>query len=397
MDEQGYRFGVGVLVVASLVIAVILVLFFGAAPNFLAQRYLVTIRFESAPGVTEDTPVRKNGVKIGRVKDVQLLSGSEGVDLLLELDSNYELRARELPTIKSGSLITGDAIIEFVKGSPQSLVDRFDGTGGSPQDNTIDDNELALANSVIQDGDFLKGGQVAPDPLAALTNMQDMMGETMQAIESAGSQVSLLAQDLRSVVGGSNGDIQRIAQATEETILNFNKTLVAIEGLFADPNLKSAIATMATNLPELVADVDRVILQTGDTLQAFEDVGIAAEQTVQNINEFTKPFGEQGDVIVSDVVKTIQNLNRLLVEFQTIVGPIRQVATRINNGQGSIAKLIDDEELYNSAVRTLREVEFIVRRARPVIEDARVLTDKLSRDPSSILRNAIRRPSGGLK
>ena len=62
MDEQGYRFGVGVLVVASLVIAIILILFFGAAPNLFTERYLVTIRFDAAPGVTTDTPVRKNGV-----------------------------------------------------------------------------------------------------------------------------------------------------------------------------------------------------------------------------------------------------------------------------------------------------------------------------------------------
>ena len=34
MDEQRYRFGVGVLVIASIVVGVILIMFFGAAPNF---------------------------------------------------------------------------------------------------------------------------------------------------------------------------------------------------------------------------------------------------------------------------------------------------------------------------------------------------------------------------
>ena len=96
MDEQGYRFGVGVLVVASLVIAVMLILFFGAAPNFFVERYNVTIRFEAAPGVATDTPVRKNGVQIGRVKSLQLLD-EDGVDLTLELDAKYKVYARELP------------------------------------------------------------------------------------------------------------------------------------------------------------------------------------------------------------------------------------------------------------------------------------------------------------
>ncbi len=49
MDEQRYRFGVGVLVVASVVVGVILIMFFGAAPNFLARRYKITVNFPAAP------------------------------------------------------------------------------------------------------------------------------------------------------------------------------------------------------------------------------------------------------------------------------------------------------------------------------------------------------------
>ncbi|MEO8272333.1 MAG: MlaD family protein, partial [Aureliella sp.] len=180
MDEQGYRFGVGVLVVASLVIAVILILFFGAAPNFFVQRYTVTIRFKAAPGVASDTPVRKNGVQIGRVKSVQLLD-EEGVDLTLELDGKYKVRASELPQIGKGSLITGDAVVEFVPPSQDSLVGRFDGTGGSPRDAILDETEMLLAATPIKDGDFFRGGRVAPDPLDALLNMQEGFGTTLAA------------------------------------------------------------------------------------------------------------------------------------------------------------------------------------------------------------------------
>ncbi len=44
----------GVLVVASEVVGVILIMFFGAAPNFLARRYKVTVNFPAAPGVAAD-------------------------------------------------------------------------------------------------------------------------------------------------------------------------------------------------------------------------------------------------------------------------------------------------------------------------------------------------------
>ncbi len=400
MDEQGYRFGVGVLVIASLVIGVMLVLFFGAAPNFFAQRYQVTIRFDAAPGVATDTPVRKNGVQIGRVRSVRLLEDGDGVDLTLELDGQYKVRAGELPRIGTGSIITGDAVVEFVKETQESLIERFDGTGGSPQDGILDENESQLASTFIKDGDFLSGGRVAPDPLDTLLNMQDSFGTTLAAIETAGNQVTALALDVRKMIGGGDGELQKIAQQTEVTIENFNQTLDAIESLFRDPNLKNALNVMSTRLPELIDEAEVVMQQTEDTLEAFEGVGLAAEETMQNVTKLTEPLGEQGEQIVGDVMSTIQNLDSLLTDLKRVSASVDQVVQRVNNGQGTFAKLVDDDELYYTLIHTLQNIEVVTRRLQPVIEDARVFSDKVARDPSSLIdvKGALmRRPRGGVK
>ncbi len=400
MDEQGYRFGVGVLVVATVAIAVILVLFFGAAPNFFAQRYLVTIRFDAAPGVAADTPVRKNGVQIGRVQNVQLLEDSDGVDLTLELDSQYKVRAGELPRIGTGSIITGDAVVEFVKETQQSLVERFDGTGGSPQNGILDENEQQQAARFIQDGDFISGGRVAPDPLDALFNIQESFGTTLAAIERASDQVTGLAGELRTMVGGGDGELQRIGQQVELTITNFNNTLAAIEGLFNDPNLKDTIEIVATNLPELVEAADGVMLQAKTTLATFEGAGLAAEETMRNVAEFTKPFGNQGEQIVTEALQTIRNVDALLVDLRTVSATVNRVVNRVNDGQGTLAKLVDDDQLYFSLVSTLENVETLTRRLQPVVDDVRVFSDKISRNPSRLIDVQgvlMHRPNGGIK
>lgn len=400
MDEQGYRFGVGVLVVASLVIAVILILFFGAAPNFFVQRYTVTIRFQAAPGVASDTPVRKNGVQIGRVKSVQLLD-EEGVDLTLELDGKYKVRARELPQIGKGSLITGDAVVEFVPPTQESLIARFDGTGGSPRDAILDENEMLIAATPIKDGDFFRGGRVAPDPLDALLNMQEGMGTTLSAIETAGNQVTALALDVRKLLGSGDGALQDVAKKMDLTINNFNDTLDAIESLFNDPSLKSSLDTLAVRLPDIVNEAESVMKQTGDTLAAFEDVGRAAEETVKgvtktvhHVNQLTEPLGRNGEKLVGDAVRTLDNLNLLLID-------LRSVAARFNSGQGTVAKLMDDPQLYYTFINTLENVETLTRKLEPIVDDARVFTDKVARQPSSLidLRGAISgRPLGaGIK
>jgi phospholipid/cholesterol/gamma-HCH transport system substrate-binding protein len=396
MDEQGYRFGVGVLVVASLVIAIILVLFFGAAPNFFAQRYEVTIRFDQAPGIATDTPVRKNGVQIGRVKSFKLLE-ENGVDLTLELDDEHKIRAGEQPIIDVGSLITGDAVVEFRSQTPESLLARFDGASGSPANGMLDENEMLLASTIIKDGDWFDGGRVAPDPLDALFNMQQSIGETLSTIEQAGTQlgqagtqVAALAQDVRQILNNGDGEIQRLAGQVELTIKNFNQTLAAIEGTFNDPNLKLAMETIATRLPELVDETTGAVAQAKATLAAFEGAGNDAGQMMKNLAGLTKPLAENGDKIVGDALRTLN-------EFNGLVGDIRQVAGRLNNSQGTIGKLIDDPQLYYDLSNTLRNISTVTQRLQPIVEDLRVFSDKVARQPSSVvdIRGAITgRPSG---
>ncbi len=402
MDEQGYRFGVGVLVVASMVIAVILILFFGAAPNLLKEQYVVTIRFSSAPGVATDTPVRKNGVRIGRVKAIKLLKDAAlldtaGVDLTLELDSQYKVYAGEQPQIDIGSLITNDAIVEFRPPTSDSLLTRFDGVGGSPSNGILDENERIAAEAVLQDGDFLSGGTVAPDPLAAIGNMQSSMSSALNSIETAANQVSALSMEIRTTLGGGNGDLRRITDNIETTVANLNRTLTSVNSLVSDPSIKTTLSTVSQRLPELLTKADRVMEQTESMFATFEGVGQAAEGAIRNVEEFTEPFGQQGDEIVADVRLTIGNLNSLMADLQGVAATVNRVAARIENGDGTLAKLIDDDDLYYSITDSVRSVETLVRRLQPVVEDARVFSDKLARSPGSIVRDAITGSRGGIK
>ena len=401
MDEQGYRFGVGVLVVASLVITIILILFFGAAPNFLARRYEITINFDRAPGVETDTPVRKNGVKIGRVTKVKLVESqgndttNPGVNLTMELDSEYKIRASEVAKITQGSLITGDNVIEFVQSSDEERLRRFDGSAGSPKDGTLDTNEQAIANSVLAQGDYLGegAGKVDPDPFDALLKMQESFGPTLASIQRASDQVNGLASDIRQVVGvgDGSGPLQKLSKKAEETMKNVDDTLNAFETILSDPKLQAAISATAERLPELIKEAEGVMTQTKKTIASFEGVGKAAEETMKNVSDFTKPLGEKGDKIVTDALRTMNNLDALLAD-------IRQVTSKVNNSQGTIQKLLEDDQLYFSFVRTLENVEMLTHRMQPIVEDARIFSDKLARDPSQLIgvRGVINGRGAGL-
>lgn len=410
MNEQGYRFGVGVLVVASMVIAVILIMFFGAAPDLFSERYTVTIRFDAAPGVATDTPVRKNGVQIGRVKSVKLLD-EDGVDLTLELDSEHRVLARELPRIGTGSLITGDAVVEFIPHNDASLLARFD---TNPKNGILDETEKAVAMAPLKDQDFFRGGVVAPSPFDAMLDMNDSISGALDSIaragssiENAGNQVSSLAEEARNVLGGGEGEIGAVAAQMKNTIQNFNLTLEAIRTVFADPNLRESVATLSTAIPTLVTEAQGALTQTKTTLARFEQTAVNIEgKTIEavdkvsneaagligNLNDFTKPFADQSDEFAETTLTALTDLDLLLRDLRVTSLEVNKFANRLNTSNGSLARLLDDEQLYYSLNLTVQEIAQLTQRLRPILDDARVFTDKIARDPSALtnLRGAIR-------
>lgn len=427
MEERNYRFGVGLLVVGAGALGLVLLLFFGTMPSFLADRYQITINFPEAPGVGRDTPVRKNGVQIGRVAEVKLLPSDEGVNLVLELDRDVQLLQGETCRIASGSFITGDAIVEFQTPTMSQLLTRFDGVGGGVKDGNLEEAERAFASNLMSEGDYLTGGIVAGDPLDLFVSMQGNFVSTLSAIEQASRRVDSLASSIEGALGGTGGQVNDVAGRFRQTIENFNETVDTIDRVarqFEDARIAEIIGTTAGRLPILFDEAERVMTQTRSTLQEFEvfannlqtisadfdgigedtrqvvrnsnevvrnanEVVKNLSQSVDNINDFTAPLAGQSEALA----RTFDNLDRSLAD-------VRVFTERLNAGDGTLAKLIEDDELYYSLISTLQNVEQVTTRLQPIVNDVRIFTDKIARDPRQLgVRGALTNTpaSAGLK
>jgi hypothetical protein len=91
---------------------------------------------------------------------------------------------------------------------------------------------------------------------------------------------------------------------------------------------------------------------------------------------------------------TVRNLDAALRD-------INQFTQRLGQGEGTVARLLDDPQLYWSAVQSLENIERLTQRLEPILNDVRVFTDKVARDPGGQvgIRGALNRvPTGaGLK
>ena len=117
MANRRMEFFIGMMVIGIVAGVFIMTILFGSNKGFFVggggQR--LTIMFEKAGGVTQNSLVLKNGIKIGRVYSVDLLDEKDKaqVKVTFELNPGAKIYTNEYAKINRTFL--GDASIEFVK------------------------------------------------------------------------------------------------------------------------------------------------------------------------------------------------------------------------------------------------------------------------------------------
>jgi phospholipid/cholesterol/gamma-HCH transport system substrate-binding protein len=365
MDERTLQIRVGVVVVTAAMIAFLLVLFFGGGRFMILERQkTIYLKFPQAPGVTVQTPVRKNGILIGRVTDVQLLDEG-GVVLTAKIDSRRKVLRNEAVRIGTASLL-GDAILEFV---PSSV------PGGSREE--------------IEDGEFIADGLVASDPLRVLVGLEDKLGGAIRSIEGAGLEVTVLARNLNTIVGNNQEQFQRVIVKSEQAIDRFRSAMVTVDELVGDPEVRQQIKTTLAGLPQLMREAQATLTEARGTLDGFREMSTRANKNLANLEQFTTPLAERGDDLAEALATSVQNVEVLLTQLAAF-------SEALNNREGTLGQLLHDRDLYDRLERSAGNIEDASRQLRPILNDVRILTDKLATDPGGqLLKRALdRRPIG---
>lgn len=375
MDERRLRIRVGIVVFAAAIVSMILVVLFGLKPQFLQPQYVIQVGFPRAPGVSRDTPVRKDGVPIGRVTDV-MLRDAGGVIITMRIDQDRKLRMNEFARISMGSLVTGDAVVEFVR-------------------DETDPNVQLLA-----DGDYLPNhGAVAGDPLQVMIEIEDRMSNAFTAIEKAGGSMTVAFQKIEQQLDKmlDEDQIQRIAASVEDALNSFTDVMMSVEDVVGDPELVAEIKAVVKEARPVLAEATTTLEKikgTADSFreaaESFTDVGDGARRNLDNIERITKPLGEKGGQLIVALEATAKNADQLINELSTIT-------QRVNQGQGTIGRLVTDDEIHQQIARTLSNIEYLSKRLRPIVDDVRVITDKVAREPGTITSGVLGRSMPGLK
>ena len=388
MDEKVLQLRVGIFVLLAMVI--LLALIYLNSEVWKGQ-YTVYLKPQTAPGVKANTPVRKNGILIGRVKSVQ--TGDDHVTIALRIDNDEPIYEKEIATIGAESIL-GDAVIEIVPTGVDQRGERL------PVEGLISTVAIKRNPMEIVDVALNLEGQIS-DTLNSIKATAGSFDETAKKIGDAGDGVKKLSDSIQDAIGGGNGEIgslvadfREVSKKTRVALDNFNRIFENINDVVGDPDFKNRFNNAVDSLPEIFQEVRGAVTDIRETVTSFQKISDSADENLDNLKGFTKALSEEGPEILATVNERIQNIDGVFDKIQKAAESLG----KLQNSEGTIGKLLNDPELYDTAVATVREAQAAVANIReqttkiePLINDARLFTDAIARDPGVIgIRGAVR-------
>ena len=379
-SEARFAYRVGIVVICAAIILAILLMLFGEGWK---SQYTVFVESPTAPNVTVNTPVRKNGIRIGRVGLVENMDRS--VRLTLKIDTDETIYSSEVCKIGTASFL-GDAVIDFVPGiEPDrgvALADR---------------QSIAAANVRVERNPI--------EIVDLMMNMENQVDITLKSIEVASKNVAGAAETADEIMvaiqdtvgGGEDGfreflaNAQNLSAKAELAIDNFNEFMVNINEIAGDPEMRDNFRESVAKLPELLDGINMTVADARETINGFRGVASTAEENLANLLDFTHSVGEQGPEIVDNLNRSLAKLDSLMTDVGAFAGG--------GSSQGTLGKLLNDPELYDNLNETIRNARDISAQLRPLIiqlqplmNDVRYAVDGIARDPGQLgLRGALDR------
>jgi phospholipid/cholesterol/gamma-HCH transport system substrate-binding protein len=220
---------VGVLLLASLAVAVFAIFFIGKETSLFSLKNEYFIRFQSVSGLKAGNPVQLNGVEVGTVERVILPEDPDEstIQVWITIERRYAERVRQdsQGRIKTLGLL-GDKYVEITSGSPEAPqvasgeeipaapatdVDALLASGEDTMDNVV-----AISASLKSILERMESGEGLLGQLTANTPEGERFSEsvvrTMETVERVANKIEPRRHRLRPDPDHPRGDLGRQAR-----------------------------------------------------------------------------------------------------------------------------------------------------------------------------------------
>jgi phospholipid/cholesterol/gamma-HCH transport system substrate-binding protein len=459
MATRRQQVGLGLFVLLAIGSFVGFGLFFSNRADLLTARDNYPTVFEDARGLGVGTPIRRSGVRIGQVTDLQL-NDDGTVTATLTIDRRFPPRADEEPTITRG-LISGDSTIDLLPRLPiDPKADRSPlpaGTkiiGKSPVDPRIFVNQAADVLPTAQSSlDAIRKSvqrleklepqfEQALETIVALAiaarefvpefrRTNDQFQKLLMTIDDARPELKRTNTDLQVLLTNASRAAEQInvlvasnQKALTEGISQLTDVLTNVNAVLGKQNqdnfaaalknlrevsddlrpLAKELAGISKDVSKIVKDVDGVVNDVGGVVKESELFVKDGRELVQRLQTTAKNLdGAITDVrkisgpLADSVPQLARNLQSVSEQANALLLDGRELLRVVARGDGTVQKLLSDPTLYANLNNLIASISRLGPSLERTLRDVEVFADKIARHPEILgVRGAVV-PSAGIK
>lgn len=261
------------------------------------EGYTVYAYFRDSAGLYEQSKIKVAGVDAGTLEDIALVNGV--ARLTLRMDPEVKLYSDATASIRTTGLL-GDKYLEVTVGFEPPL---------------------------LEDGDTIQ-------------NIEEFVD-----IDEMFKNLDELSSNVNQVVARLNEPEMR--DALKETMTNLREITASLKVVITDN--EDRLNTIIARVDSLTASLDELIVKNSAPLS----------NTISNLEEFSGTLKTEAPDLLAGITNTVDELRAVIQEnrddVKTLINntsstmdSINVIARKVERGEGTIGKLVNDDRLYTS-------------------------------------------------
>jgi len=312
---------IGILAVAALALAALIIVAVGGQSGFFWSRYTLKTRFDNVQGLKSGAIVRVAGVEVGKVLSVDFSGAAVEITLGLKNEMKQRVTTESRASIGSLSLL-GEPVIDI---SPSAT--------GTP----------------LKDGDFIQPGraqgQIADVAASASAGLDQLTG-LLKDLRAGKGSVGKLFTDQQLYT-----DIDAFVSSAQVVTGYLEKGQGTLGMLLRDPASYRQLNAALGNLEEITRKINAGEGSLGRLLKddaLVKSLTSASGNVDQITGRLNRGEGTAGKLLTE---------KELYDRVNSVAARLDSLASDLNKGQGTAGQLLHDKQLYdnmNAAATELR-------------------------------------------
>jgi len=338
---------VGFLVAFAAVIAMVGLFFIGSEQKIFARKQEYNLRLDNVSGLAEGNPVKISGVTVGVVKDINLPRDPKKkyVDITLMVDKKYSdlIRTDSRARLKKLGLLAGDSYIDISPGSPH--FDALEAGANIPAARQTNVDQLISSGEDLVDN-FVQISYSLKNVLGRIDRGEGLLGELTTAPETK----QRVTDTFLTTLNKTNAILNHVESG--HGVLG----KLVYDDKYAD-ELTGSLSSAAKSLSVVASNVQNsfekgegmlpAMLHDPEGKKKVYDLVDNLRTTSGNLANFTTSL-QNGQGLLPRLMNDKTYADQSLAEFTGLVHQLNDAVAKINNGNGTAGKIINDPSVYES-------------------------------------------------